>query len=131
MSPTSSPAANEAFAELGLGPELLQTLSALGYEEPTPIQRTAIPHLLEGRDVMGLAATGTGKTAAFALPILQLIEKGAKTPSALILAPTRELAVQVARAVHKYGKEMHVTVLPIYGGQPFQQQLRSSSAVWT
>ncbi|MBT7503216.1 MAG: DEAD/DEAH box helicase, partial [Gemmatimonadales bacterium] len=70
MSPTSSPAANEAFAELGLGPELLQTLSSLGYEEPTPIQRTAIPHLLQGRDVMGLAATGTGKTAAFAHPIL-------------------------------------------------------------
>lgn len=124
MSPTSSPAANEAFAELGLGPELLQTLSSLGYEEPTPIQRTAIPHLLQGRDVMGLAATGTGKTAAFALPILQLIETGGKTPSALILAPTRELAVQVARAVHKYGKEMKVTVLPIYGGQPFQQQLK-------
>ena len=124
MPPTSSPAANREFAELGLGPELLQTLSSLGYEEPTPIQRAAIPHLLEGRDMLGLAATGTGKTAAFALPMLQLIEVGAKTPSALILVPTRELAVQVARAVHRYGKEMGVGVLPIYGGQAFQQQLK-------
>ena len=124
MTPTSSSAANQAFAELGLGPELLRTLTSLGYEEPTPIQREAIPHLLEGRDLLGLAATGTGKTAAFALPLLQLIETGAQVPSALILVPTRELAVQVAQAVHRYGKEMGVEVLPIYGGQSFQQQLK-------
>lgn len=124
MTPTSSSAANRAFAELGLGPELLQTLTSLGYEEPTPIQRAAIPHLLEGRDLMGLAATGTGKTAAFALPLLQLIQTRGKVPSALILVPTRELAVQVAQAVHRYGKEMGVVVLPIYGGQSFQQQLK-------
>ena len=124
MTPTSSSAANAAFAELGLGPELLKTLTSLGYEEPTPIQRQAIPHLLEGRDLMGLAATGTGKTAAFALPLLQLIETSGQVPSVLILLPTRELAVQVARAVHQYGKEMGVVVLPIYGGQSFQQQLK-------
>jgi ATP-dependent RNA helicase DeaD len=124
MTPTSSVAANRAFAELGLRPELLHTLSSLGYEEPTPIQRTAIPHLLEGKDVLGLAATGTGKTAAFALPLLQLMETGAEFPSALILVPTRELAVQVAQAVHRYGKEMGVEVLPIYGGQSFSQQLK-------
>jgi len=124
MTPTSSSAANQAFAALGLGPKLLKTLTELGYEEPTPIQREAIPHLLEGRDLMGLAATGTGKTAAFALPLLQLIETGTKIPSALILVPTRELAVQVAQAVHRYGKEMAVEVLPIYGGQSFQQQLK-------
>jgi ATP-dependent RNA helicase DeaD len=124
MSPTSSPAANQAFAELGLGPELLQTLSTLGYEEPTPIQREAIPHLLEGHDLLGLAATGTGKTAAFTLPLLQQIEAGGKVPAVLILVPTRELAVQVARAVHRYGKQMGVEVLPIYGGQSFQQQLK-------
>jgi ATP-dependent RNA helicase DeaD len=124
MTPTSSSAANTAFAELGLGPELLKTLSELGYEEPTAIQRKAIPHLLEGQDLLGLAATGTGKTAAFALPILQLIEMGGRFPSALILAPTRELAVQVAQAVHRYGKELGVVVLPIYGGQAFQQQLK-------
>ena len=124
MSPTSSPAANRAFAELGLGPELLQTLSSLGYEEPTPIQREAIPHLLEGHDLLGLAATGTGKTAAFTLPLLQQIEAGGKVPAVLILVPTRELAVQVAQAVHRYGKQMGVGVLPIYGGQSFQQQLK-------
>jgi len=124
MTPTSSVAANQAFGDLGLGPELLRTLTELGYEEPTPIQATAIPHLLEGRDLLGLAATGTGKTAAFALPLLQLIETGKKVPSALILLPTRELAVQVAQAVHRYGKELGVVVLPIYGGQSFQQQLK-------
>lgn len=124
MTPTSSPAANRAFAELGLGPELLRTLTSLGYEEPTPIQRQAIPHLLDGKDLLGLAATGTGKTAAFALPLLQLIQTGAQVPSALILVPTRELAVQVAQAVHRYGKERGVNVLPIYGGQSFQQQLK-------
>ena len=125
MSPTSSPEANRAFAELGLGPKLLETLASLGYEEPTPIQREAIPHLLEGRDLMGLAATGTGKTAAFALPLLQLIETGTGVPNALILVPTLELAIQVAQAVHRYGKQMGVEVLPIYGGQAFQQQLRA------
>ncbi|HSG48939.1 MAG TPA: DEAD/DEAH box helicase, partial [Longimicrobiales bacterium] len=124
MTPTSSPAANQAFAELGLGPELVSTLASLGYEEPTPIQRAAIPHILEGRDLLGLAATGTGKTAAFALPLLQLIECRRPVPSALILAPTRELAVQVAQAVHRYGGSLGVEVLPIYGGQSFTQQLK-------
>ena len=124
MSQTSSPAANQAFAELGLGPELLSALTLLGYEEPTPIQQAAIPHLMAGRDLLGLAATGTGKTAAFALPLLQLIETGGKVPQVLILVPTRELAVQVAQAVHRYGREMSVEVLPIYGGQSFHQQLK-------
>ena len=123
MSPTISPDANRAFADLGLGSELLESLATLGYEEPTPIQREAIPHLLEGRDLLGLAATGTGKTAAFALPLLQRIETGGAVPAALILVPTRELAVQVARAVHRYGKPLKVNVLPIYGGQSFRQQL--------
>ena len=123
MSPTISPDAHRAFADLGLGPELLESLATLGYEEPTPIQREAIPHLLEGRDLLGLAATGTGKTAAFALPLLQRIETGGAVPAALILVPTRELAVQVARAVHRYGKPLKVNVLPIYGGQSFRQQL--------
>jgi ATP-dependent RNA helicase DeaD len=124
MPHSSSPAANQAFAHLGLGPDLLTALSALGYEEPTPIQQAAIPHLLEGRDLMGLAATGTGKTAAFALPLLQLIERQGKAPAALVLVPTRELAVQVAQAIHRYGKVKNVEVLPIYGGQAFGQQLR-------
>lgn len=124
MSPTSSPEANREFAELGLAPELLTALDSLGYEEPTPIQREAIPHLLEGRDLLGLAATGTGKTAAFTLPILQMLRPGGSVPQALILVPTRELAVQVARAVHRYGKALGVNVLPIYGGQSFSQQLK-------
>jgi len=124
MAPTTSPEANRAFAELGLGPELLKALDSLGYEEPTPIQREAIPHLIAGRDLLGLAATGTGKTAAFALPILERMETGGPFPVALILVPTRELAVQVARAVHRYGMSMGVNVLPIYGGQSFSQQLK-------
>src|SRR5690606_33401102 len=124
MPHTTSAAANQAFAEPGLGPDLLDALSSLGYEEPTPIQKASIPHLLEGRDLLGLAATGTGKTAAFALPLLQLLPERGRNPSALILVPTRELAVQVAQAVHRYGKGRGVEVLPIYGGQSFQQQLK-------
>jgi ATP-dependent RNA helicase DeaD len=115
------------FAALGLDPRLLGELAALGYEEPTPIQREAIPALLEGRDLVGQAATGTGKTAAFALPILhRMAARGGDRPrpSALVLVPTRELAMQVAEAVHRYGRELGVSVLPIYGGQSFGQQLR-------
>src|SRR3954464_13648166 len=94
------------FEDLGLRPELLGALAALGYEEPTPIQQETIPPLIAGRDLLGQAATGTGKTAAFALPILQrfAIEGRAKGPVALVLVPTRELAMQVAEAVHRYGK---------------------------
>jgi ATP-dependent RNA helicase DeaD len=115
------------FAELALRPELLGALSALGYEEPTPIQREAIPPLLEGHDLLGQAATGTGKTAAFALPVLQRMEqdRSATAPMALVLVPTRELAVQVSEAVHRYGKDLGARVLPIYGGQPIGRQLRA------
>jgi ATP-dependent RNA helicase DeaD len=115
-----------SFAELALRPELLRALSTLGYEEPTPIQREAIPPLLQGRDVLGQAATGTGKTAAFALPLLQRITRagGTGTPRALVLVPTRELAVQVSEAVHRYGRDLGTYVLPIYGGQPIGRQLR-------
>lgn len=116
------------FAALGLSPELVAAVSSLGYEEPTAIQREAIPPLLEGRDVLGQAATGTGKTAAFALPLLQRIGlPGEEKPRVrgLILVPTRELAMQVAEAVHKYGRKLGTRVLPIYGGQSMQQQLRA------
>jgi ATP-dependent RNA helicase DeaD len=112
------------FAALGLDPALLGSLDALGYEEPTPIQRETIPPLLQGRDLLGQAATGTGKTAAFALPVLQLLPQERSGISALILVPTRELAMQVAEAVHRYGKPLGVQVLPIYGGQAFTHQLR-------
>jgi ATP-dependent RNA helicase DeaD len=114
------------FADLGLRPELLAALAGLGYEEPTPIQRETIPPLLEGRDLLGQAATGTGKTAAFALPLLQRLadagERG-RQPTALVLVPTRELAIQVSEAVHRYGRELGARVLPIYGGQPIGRQL--------
>lgn len=114
------------FAELGLKPELLAALSSLGYEEPTPIQREAIPQLINGVDLIGQAATGTGKTAAFALPILNRISKGDKAiPTALIVVPTRELAVQVSEAFFKYGKESRVQVLPVFGGQPIPRQLQA------
>jgi ATP-dependent RNA helicase DeaD len=115
------------FAALGLEAKLLAALDALGYEEPTPIQQEAIPPLLAGRDLLGQAATGTGKTAAFTLPLLQRISQAARRhhPSALILVPTRELAIQVAEAVHRYGKELRLLVLPIYGGQAIGQQLHA------
>ena len=115
------------FADLELRPELLGALSGLGYEEPTPIQREAIPPLLRGRDLLGQAATGTGKTAAFALPVLERIGRQAEPgePMALVLVPTRELAMQVSEAMHRYGRELGARILPIYGGQPIGRQLRA------
>jgi ATP-dependent RNA helicase DeaD len=122
------PPVQNGFAALGLDPALVDALTALGYEEPTAIQREAIPPLLAGRDVLGQAATGTGKTAAFALPLLERIGRNTgekRTVRALVLVPTRELAMQVAEAVHKYGKGLDIRVLPIYGGQSVVQQLRA------
>jgi ATP-dependent RNA helicase DeaD len=118
------------FAALGLAPALLETLAGLGYEEPTPVQEAAIPPLLAGRDLLAEAPTGTGKTAAFALPILQRLaaeglgRAAEGTALALVLVPTRELAMQVAEAVHRYGRVLGARVLPVYGGQPIGQQLR-------
>jgi ATP-dependent RNA helicase DeaD len=116
-----------SFAELELAPELCRALSGLGYEEPTPIQHAAIPPLLAGRDLVGQAATGTGKTAAFALPVLQRLV-GRTEPAgvlALILVPTRELAIQVSEAMDSYGRDLGARVLPIYGGQPIGRQLHA------
>jgi ATP-dependent RNA helicase DeaD len=114
----------DAFAELGLRPELLRALTSLGYEEPTPIQREAIPQLIAGHDLVGQAATGTGKTAAFALPILQKIKGSTGSgPVALVLVPTRELAMQVSEAIHKYGRELGAKVVPVYGGQIISRQI--------
>ncbi len=113
------------FAALDLRAELLAALDDLGYEEPTPIQSAAIPPMLAGHDLLGQAATGTGKTAAFALPVLHLLDTGRRTaPTALILVPTRELAVQVSEAIFKYGRHLGVRVVPIYGGQPIYRQLQ-------
>jgi ATP-dependent RNA helicase DeaD len=118
------------FADLGLRPELLAALTALGYEEPTPIQQEAIPPLVEGRDLLGQAATGTGKTAAFALPVLQRLpgHRRDRAPVGLVLVPTRELAIQVSEALHRYGKDLGARVLPVYGGAPIVRQLRSLEA---
>ncbi|MFN8122376.1 MAG: DEAD/DEAH box helicase [Thermoleophilia bacterium] len=118
----------DGFAALGLRPETLAALEELGYEEPTPIQLQSIPPLIAGRDLVGQAATGTGKTAAFALPALEHIDPEIRgrdvTPVALVLVPTRELAMQVSEAVFKYGSKMGVKAVPIYGGQPIGRQLQ-------
>ncbi|HEX4901450.1 MAG TPA: DEAD/DEAH box helicase [Acidimicrobiales bacterium] len=114
------------FADLGLRDELVARLAELEYEEPTPIQREAIPVLLEGADLLGQAATGTGKTAAFSLPLLhRLGDHPAPEPTALILVPTRELAMQVQQAVSTYGRGLGVRVVAVFGGQPIQRQLKS------
>jgi ATP-dependent RNA helicase DeaD len=118
----------DGFAGLGLDPRLLEGLTALGYEEPTPIQVAAIPPLLAGHDVVAQAATGTGKTAAFALPLLHRLTPDAPPrdrTTAMILVPTRELAMQVAEAVHRYGRVLGVHVLPVYGGASMSAQVRS------
>ncbi len=112
------------FADLGLDDRILKALSEVGYESPSPIQAACIPPLLEGRDIVGLAQTGTGKTAAFALPILSRLDLSQKTPQALVLCPTRELALQVCEAFERYAKGIRgVHVLPVYGGQGYGVQL--------
>ena len=112
------------FADLGLGPKLVATLDALGYEEPTPIQTQAIPQLLTGVDLLGQAATGTGKTAAFALPTIEhIVTTDKPVIQVLVLTPTRELAMQVSEAMSTYGKSSGVKVTSVYGGQPIGRQL--------
>ncbi|HLI28950.1 MAG TPA: DEAD/DEAH box helicase [Chloroflexota bacterium] len=112
------------FAELGLSAPLLRAVAELGYEEPTPIQQQAIGPLLAGRDLVGQAQTGTGKTAAFALPMLERLRAGVPQPQGLVLVPTRELAIQNAEAIHALGRYTGARVLPIYGGQSIERQLR-------
>jgi ATP-dependent RNA helicase DeaD len=114
----------EPFAALGLSAPLIRALDELGYETPTPIQEHTIPLLLAGRDVIGQAQTGTGKTAAFALPILNQLDLSVNAVQALVLTPTRELAIQVAEAVHSYSKHLgRVKVLPVYGGDSISKQI--------
>ena len=122
-----APADGAGFVGLGLDQRLVGALSALGYEEPTDVQREAIPPLLEGRDILAEAPTGTGKTAAFALPAIQRLgpdRPAGGRPRVLVLTPTRELAIQVAEAIHRYGQPFGIRVLPVYGGQAIGQQLR-------
>lgn len=120
------PGESPTFSDLALGDAVLKALQDVGYESPSPIQAATIPHLLAGRDVVGQAQTGTGKTAAFALPILARIDIGEAVPQALVLVPTRELAIQVAEAFQKYATYMKgFHVLPVYGGQSYTPQLQS------
>ena len=121
---TATPVTATLFSELQLGEPLLQALRDVGYEAPSPIQAATIPLLLANRDVLGQAQTGTGKTAAFALPILARLRVAAGSPQALVLAPTRELAIQVAEAFQSYARHIPgFHVLPIYGGQSYGPQL--------
>ena len=115
------------FSELGLSDSIVSSLTELGFEEPTPIQNEAIPALLTGADVLGRAATGTGKTAAFSLPLLErhVLGQEADAPLVLVLTPTRELCLQVSEAFHNYGRKAGVLVTPIYGGQDYSRQIRA------
>ncbi|MEJ5073318.1 DEAD/DEAH family ATP-dependent RNA helicase [Enterobacter ludwigii] len=114
------------FSDLGLNDSIIKALNDLGYEKPSPIQAECIPHLLGGRDVLGMAQTGSGKTAAFSLPLLHNLDPELKAPQILVLAPTRELAVQVAEAMTDFSKHMHgVNVVALYGGQRYDVQLRA------
>ncbi len=118
------------FASLGLAAPLVATLTTLGYEEPTPVQCEAIPLMLSGRDLLAQAATGTGKTAAFALPMIQRLledEAGRRHLRGLVLVPTRELAMQLSEAIHKYARGTGIQVVPLYGGASMEQQIRSLS----
>ncbi len=122
-SPDPLPAAS-GFARFGFGAELMEAIAACGYSEPSPIQKAAIPELLLGRDLVGQAQTGTGKTAAFALPLLAGLDPDQRTPQVLVLAPTRELALQVSEAFNSYAARLpQVRVLPIYGGADFRDQI--------
>src|SRR3954469_21965379 len=136
MPSSSRDAASESgFAALGLTDVLVAAVATLGYEEPTPVQRQTIPLMLAGGDLLAQAATGTGKTAAFALPLIQRLGETADGGGArkrtrprtrgVVLVPTRELAIQVAEAVHKYARGSGLTVVPVYGGAPMMQQIRA------
>jgi len=122
---TESKSNSLAFSELNLPEPIQKAISDIGYEQPSPIQAESIPALLDGRDLLGQAQTGTGKTAAFALPLLSGINAKSKHTQLLILAPTRELAIQVAEACQQYAKHLKgVSILPIYGGQSYSIQLK-------
>jgi ATP-dependent RNA helicase DeaD len=112
------------FIDFRLKKETMQSISEMGFGEPTPIQVSTIPLILSGRDIVGQAQTGTGKTAAFAIPIAEKCQKG-KKPFAIILEPTRELAVQVAQEVYKIGKYEKISVLPVYGGTSIEMQIKT------
>jgi len=113
------------FADLGLSAGTLTVITDQGFETPTPVQERTIPALLAGRDVIAQAPTGTGKTAAYGLPIVERLDESRLEPQALVLVPTRELAIQVAEALHEMGRHRQMVTLPIYGGQPYDRQFRA------
>src|SRR4029077_11065084 len=125
-------AAMTSFRDLGLSEALIQTLDELGYEDPTAIQEQAIPELLGGHDVIGQAQTGTGKTAAFGLPLLQYLDPADEEVQAVVLTPTRELCIQVTQALRAYAEHLDVEIVAVFGGAPIksqQAQLRAGAHV--
>ena len=125
MSAVPMPSPGKSFAELGLSAEVLHALADLGYDEPTPIQEQTISLLLDSRDVIAQAQTGSGKTAAYGIPLVEKVDPHDRRPQGLVLCPTRELAIQVADAIHSIGKHRMITVTPVYGGQPIERQFRA------
>src|SRR5690554_6266065 len=113
------------FSDLGISAEILRAVEDMGYTQPSPIQAQTIPLLLEGRDVIGQAQTGTGKTASFGIPILETVDSSLNQIQALVLCPTRELAIQVSEEISRLGKYKNIKTLPVYGGQPIQRQLKA------
>jgi ATP-dependent RNA helicase DeaD len=115
-----------SFADLDLSPEIQRAVGDLGFEEPTPIQSLAIPLLRDKKDVIGQAHTGTGKTAAYGIPVIEAVRPGEKRPQALVICPTRELAIQVSEELRKLAKyQKGITIIPVYGGQPIERQLHA------
>ena len=115
----------ETFDELGIQPEILQAVKDMGFEEPTPIQKVSIPVALSGKDLIGQAQTGTGKTAAFGIPVLERIDTTKPGPQAVILSPTRELAIQSAEEINHLAQYLPIHALPIYGGQDIERQFKA------
>ena len=122
------PAALESFSGLGLSDEVMRAVSDAGYRTPTPIQREAIPLILRGRDVIGLAQTGTGKTAAFTLPLVNQLLGGPQRTRAVVLTPTRELCMQVEQSIHKYARHSRLSVVAVFGGVPLEPQTKALRA---
>jgi len=117
---------NKNFTEMGLSPKTLKAIEKMGFTQPTPIQSSAIPTILKGKDIIGQAHTGTGKTATFAIPMLEQLDFSSKRVQALVLCPTRELAVQVTREISALGvNRSELSAITVYGGQPIERQIRA------